>query len=98
MRMVEGRRGFGILDEAAHPIRVLRECRGQHLDRDPAVQTRVFGQVDLAHASLADRGEDPVMGERRIWFEAHGGRAGFPGVTPRGSSASSPYPRAAGCG
>ena len=44
----------------ATPLGVLRERRGQHLDRDVAVELRVARAIDLAHAARADGAGDLV--------------------------------------
>src|SRR5205823_12498409 len=38
--------------------------RVQHLQRNPAMQLRVLGDVDVAHAAAAKAAEDLVVGER----------------------------------
>ncbi len=58
-RVVElrGRPRLGV--EAGRPSR-RRELRGERLERDGAVEPRVVGGEDLAHAPARDRGVDPV--------------------------------------
>ena len=41
------------LGVAVHPAR-------QHLERDAAIEARVAGEIDLAHAARAERAEDLV--------------------------------------
>ena len=45
-------------------VRAIGQVRGQDFDRDGAVQPRVAGFIDLAHAARADRGEDLVGAHR----------------------------------
>jgi hypothetical protein len=44
--------------EAGASIRIGRECRRQHFERDVAAELAVVGAVDLAHAARAERRED----------------------------------------
>ena len=46
--------------EARQAIGIGREQLGQHLDRDVAVETRVAGAIDLAHAARAEHTGDLV--------------------------------------
>ena len=61
--MVQGAGGARLLLEAAQPIRVGREGRGQHLDRDLAPEPRVPRAVDLAHPARAEGREHLVGAE-----------------------------------
>ena len=54
--------------------RVAGEVRRQDLDRDHAVQARVAGAVDLAHAPGAQRREDFVRTEPDSAVDRHGER------------------------
>src|SRR5207248_9240389 len=68
VRVVE-RRG-GLLLEAADPVGVPRELRGQHLEGDLAPEATIQGDEDLTHPALAERGEnfvavEPVAGDDR---------------------------------
>jgi hypothetical protein len=62
--MVERRGGPGFLHETANAVRIARQFGRQQLDRDPAMQACVFGQIDLAHAAGAQLGDDAVVGKR----------------------------------
>ena len=44
--------------EAATAIRIGRQLRGQDLQSDTAIETRVTGSVDLTHTAGADRCND----------------------------------------
>jgi hypothetical protein len=46
--------------EALAQVGAGREVRGEHLDRDGAIQPRVTRAVHLPHAAGAERGEDLV--------------------------------------
>jgi hypothetical protein len=56
VRVVQRRGGPGLAQEALQRelLLVPPAHRGQHLDRDLAVQFEVFGQVDRAHAAAAE--------------------------------------------
>ena len=55
--------GFRFALEARAPIRIARHARGQHLDRDLAIETCVLGPIDLAHAAGANRGDHLIRPE-----------------------------------
>ena len=55
--------GLGLALEAQPSLGVGGEGRGQDLDRHVTAQLGVAGPVDLAHAALAERGGDLVVGE-----------------------------------
>ena len=52
--MGERRGRAGFLLEAAKPLGVGRELRGQHFDRDLATELEIPGTVDLSHTPLAE--------------------------------------------
>jgi len=52
-------------------LRIGREGFRQDLDRDGALQTRVEGFVNLAHAASADGGLDFVRAEARAGGKSH---------------------------
>ena len=58
-------------------IRVVRQRRQQHLDRDVAIQLRVSRAIDGAHAALAERGEDLEGAEARAGGERRGCQGGL---------------------
>ena len=61
--MIQGGENFGFALEPGQPLRVSCEGVGQHLDRHVAVERRIVGAVDLAHAARADLGGDLVDAE-----------------------------------
>ncbi len=63
VRVVQGRCSPRFLLEAVQAIGIVRESRRQHLDRDLAPESRVLGQVDLAHAASPERLENLVWTE-----------------------------------
>ena len=60
VRMVQPRDRARLAVEALAQLRARGEMRGQDLDGDVAVETRVAGAIDLAHAAGAERGDDFV--------------------------------------
>ena len=68
-------------------VRVARQDRVQHLDRDLAADDRVLGQVDHAHPPLAEEARDPVVPDGLV--DQAGGRGGHDRdpLKPRRSSA-----------
>ncbi len=69
--MVQDARGLRFLLEAAQAVRVGRERRRQHLDRDVAPEPGILRAIDLAHSTGADRLEDLVGAELRASRESH---------------------------
>ena len=64
VRVVEGGDGAGFALEARQAFRIARHFGRQHLESDVTAEFGVGGAIHLAHAAGADRGGDPVMGER----------------------------------
>ena len=62
---------FGLALQAREPVRVRHERFRQHLERDIALQVRVGGPVDLAHAPHADQRGDFVLAEARPRGQRH---------------------------
>jgi hypothetical protein len=58
--MVEGGEDARLLPQASEPLGLARELVGQRLEGDLAMQFRVAGAVDLAHAPGAEPGHDLV--------------------------------------
>ena len=61
--MIERAGGARLLLEALQMIAILRQRRGQHLDRHLPPDARVARAVDLAHATGAERAGDLVGAE-----------------------------------
>ena len=59
--MIQGRGGLRLLDEAELALGVSDLVGQQNLQRDKAVQLRVAGLVDDAHAALAELLENLVV-------------------------------------
>ena len=59
--MIEGRGGFGFLDEAPLAIRIGDEFGWKHFDGNKAVQMLVACLVDNSHPSLAEKRENLVV-------------------------------------
>ena len=63
VRMVERGEDLGFPLEAGQAVGVRRERLGQHLERHVAVEFRVAGLPDLAHAAFTDLGGDGVRAD-----------------------------------
>ena len=94
--MVELGQELRLALEAREALRVRGEGRGQDLDRDLALELRVGGAVDLAHAALAELGGDLVGAEAGSRAEAH--RALPPRFSPENQSSTSSMRLMAGSG
>jgi hypothetical protein len=70
VRMVEGAGNPGLLLEAAEPLGI-GDFLGENLDRDLALQARVTGAVDLAHAPRSEPPHDLVRAESKACLESH---------------------------
>ena len=58
--MIKRGQDLGFAAEPGEPFGVAREKRGQHLDRDVAIQLRVACSIHLAQAAGAERRNDLV--------------------------------------
>src|SRR5438552_1092230 len=59
--MVQGRSSSRLAGEPVCAIRVLSEFAAKKLDRDATVESRIFGEKNLSHASAADHLDQTVM-------------------------------------
>ena len=64
-RMVDRRGQLRLAQETLAEGPVLGQAGGEHLERHLPLQAQVLGQVDDAHAALAEQRFDPVSGELR---------------------------------
>src|ERR1041384_2280652 len=87
VRVIERGGGFGFLDEAPHPVGILRVFGWQELERDAAVEPRVEGEIDLTHPTSAERGDNFVAVETSTRGDSH--RWGLPGLLDSGRSLAS---------
>src|SRR5215475_11005449 len=71
VRVVERRGGAGFLLEAEQTVRILGELGGQDFDGDLATESRVFGQIDLAHSACAELRYNLIMVEACAWGNDH---------------------------
>jgi hypothetical protein len=71
--MVEGRQHFGFLLKSGEPLGILGKRRWERLDRNPALQSGVGRAIDLAHAALADLGDDFIDAKPRSRREGQAG-------------------------
>jgi hypothetical protein len=62
VRVLEARRELGLEQEPAPEAVVLRELGREHLDRRPAAQVDILGEVDRAHRPVP---EEPLEAEAR---------------------------------
>ena len=69
--VIEGGGSLGLLQEAALRGLVAGQVRHEELDGDLALQARVLGRVDDAHAAVAEFDADCVRAERSAWGEGH---------------------------
>jgi hypothetical protein len=69
--VVECGRGLGFLLETAETIGIAGEGSGKDFDGDIAVQTRVPGAINLAHAACTQRRDDLVGTELRASRQSH---------------------------
>ena len=90
------RHHLGFLVEPLAVLRVMTDLGAEHLQRIPARQARMLGQIHLAHATRAEHAQDRVAGECLAVSERHRGtpvRVPRPGRRP---SASPAHPRSTG--
>ena len=71
VRMVQAGDRLRLTLEALSEIRIVGDMRREHLDGDGALEPRVGGLVDLAHAAGADEGRDVVAAESGANRERH---------------------------
>lgn len=76
--MIEARRRFRFLHEAMHALIVRGEFRRQDFQRDGSFESRIVGQVDLAHPTGAELGSNLIVPEICSW----GKRVGPPSEKP----------------
>ena len=60
MRVVQTRRGPGLLMKPSEPISVNGELRRQELERHRPIELRVVGKIDVAHAARAQPRHQPI--------------------------------------
>src|SRR5262249_15672013 len=75
VRVLQGGDSAGLALKTFARLRRIRQIRAHYLDGDVASETRVAGQVDLAHTACAERGDDLVRsqacaGDHRCWSVA----------------------------
>ena len=91
--MVEAGEDLRLPLEPGEPVRVSREGVGEDLQRDLAVELRVGGLPDLAHAALAEQSGDVVVADRGSGCQSHGCVSVL--VVPRRIASPLPSPRSA---
>src|SRR5687767_11419860 len=75
--------GLGFTIEARAPLGIARDRLRQNLDGDVAIEPRIAGAIDLAHATRAKRAENFVATEPAAGGQGH---AYFFGARWRNSS------------
>lgn len=63
--VVERGDGLGLALEALAALAVGADRGWEHLEGDAAVEVRILGRVDLAHAAVAEGARDPVVVQRQ---------------------------------
>ena len=71
MRVVQRRQDFGLTLESRQPLRVRRNRRGQHLDRNGTLQVGVRRPIHLPHAAHSDLGGDFIGAEASAGGQGH---------------------------
>jgi hypothetical protein len=69
--MVQRRQRLRFTPEAGKPLGIVREGGGKYLQRDVAIELRVTGPIDLAHATGANPAADVVHAEMGPWGKRH---------------------------
>ena len=69
--MVERRQHLRLPAEAGEALRLQRECRSNHFQRDVAIELGIARAIHLAHAAGAERGENLIRAEARAGSEGH---------------------------
>ena len=57
-RMIQRGEHARLALEPRQPVRIVNDRIGKDLDRDLAVEARIAGAIDLAHATGAERADD----------------------------------------
>ena len=63
VRVIQRSDGLGLALEASPALRVGGHLARQGLQRNPAVEARVFGDPDLSHPALAQGGDNLIVAE-----------------------------------
>ena len=69
VRVIQRGDGARFTVEALPELRIGCELRGENLDGDDAVEPRIAGPIDLAHAAGAKGGLNLVWAEPVSWLE-----------------------------
>ena len=72
MRMIERRDGARLALEPRAQVGIAGDVRREDLDGDAAIEPRVAGFVDFAHAASTQRADDFIRTETRASGERHG--------------------------
>ena len=72
-RMVERRRCACLELEAAQPVGVVGQLRGQQLQRDVTIELCVAREIDFSHPARTEEGANDVPSETRAVCESHPG-------------------------
>ncbi len=61
VRMIQGRCGFRLANEAMQPVAIGGQLGRKDLQRDAAVEAGILREIHLPHPAFAERGDDLVM-------------------------------------
>ena len=63
VRVIERAGGARLPQQAGRGVRMAGGLRRQELERDPALEVRILGEIHRPHPAGADVAEDPVVGD-----------------------------------
>ena len=70
--MIQGGEHARFALEPRQPVRIVNDRIGKDLDRDLALEARITGAIDLAHATRAECADDFIGAETSTGGEWHG--------------------------
>ena len=73
--MIQGGEHARFALEPRQPVWIVNDRIGKDLDRDLALEARITGAIDLAHATSAEHADDFIRTEARTGGEWHGSRS-----------------------
>src|SRR5262245_28195395 len=92
--MIQGGEDLRFALESCEPVGIKRECVGENLERDVAIQFGIARAIHLAHSARTDGSENLVGTKASAGCQRHASRLilamKWPGAKARGRSVSSP--------